>query len=63
MSLETDKYLSSTKNLLPLYGMDQMRDLQNENWKQCNYKGTYQRWVKNTLDFKNKRTEGTKPLE
>ena len=44
-SLKADKYMKTTRDLLPLYGMDQWQDNKEKTWEQCNYEGTYRKWV------------------
>lgn len=51
-SLKKEKYLSTTRNMHPVYGMDRVQDV--DEWKtgdsrkQCNYLATYQKWVQLT---------------
>ena len=52
-SLKKEKYLSTTRNLHPIYGMDTWKDVyewqDQDGREQCNYLGTYRKWVHNTL--------------
>ena len=52
-SLKKEKYMSTTRTLHPVYGMDTWKDVyewqDQDGRKQCNYLGTYQKWVHNTL--------------
>ena len=51
-SLRADKYLSTTRKLHPIYGMDGWQDVYEwkfeDSRKQCNYLGTYKKWVQLT---------------
>ena len=53
-SLTKEKYLSTTKSLHPIYGMDRWQDVYEwkieDDRKQCNYLGTYQKWVQLTSE-------------
>ena len=57
-SLKEDKYLSTTRNLFPLYGMDQLKPLEEHTWQECNYVGTFQRWVQYTSNANGKYISG-----
>ena len=52
-SLTKENYLSTTRSLHPIYGMDRWQDVYEwkieDSRKQCNYLGTYQKWVRHTL--------------
>ena len=53
-SLSKEKYLSTTRNLHPVYSMDRWQDViewkvEKTSKKQCNYLGTYRKWVQLTI--------------
>ena len=53
-SLQKDKYMYNTRNLHPIIGMDTYMNeekLRIEGWRQCNYLGTFQNWVKRTSNL------------